>query len=314
MVLRQVQLVRVVDDPRARPDHAQPPLGEHDVAVTGRVQAVDDHVAPASAHGHEDPGRATDGHLDPGHVGDPLGPRTGGVDHEVGGQLGLLAGHVVPGRDAGDRPRLAAEADHLGEAADVRAVPLRRREEPQREPHRVHGAVGHLDRTLHVSGQTRLAPQGLVRTQHGRRDPARLAGIDEPGQVVHVLVRDGDEQAVVLLERPRGDPAEDAVLGDALDRGLHVTDRVAATAVQQAVVASGGPRGDLAALQHGDAQAPQGQVVSDRTAGATAPDHDDVWHVRADRCWHGPHLPDEVRSPDQASPGGRRPEWVHRPW
>ena len=44
--------------------------------------------------------------------------------------------------------------------------------------------------------------------------------------VVHVLVGEGDEQPAVLLERPGRDPAQDAVLGDALDGRLRVVDRI----------------------------------------------------------------------------------------
>ena len=48
------------------------------------------------------------------------------------------------------------------------------------------------------------APRAGVRTL--RRDPRGLAAGQELRQVVHVLVVDGDEQAVVLLEGPRRDP------------------------------------------------------------------------------------------------------------
>src|SRR4029453_17570467 len=87
------------------------------------------------------------------------------------------------------------------------------------------------------------------------------------------------EQPPVLLERPGRDAAQDAVLGDALDRRLRVVDGVAAARVQQPVVASGGARGQLAPLQQGHRQAAQRQVVGKGASGAAPADHDHAWRV-----------------------------------
>ena len=58
------------------------------------------------------------------------------------------------------------------------------------------------------------------------RDPAVLAAHNEVVVVLHVFIRECNEQPVILLEGPGTDRAQDHVLLDALDRGLPVVDCV----------------------------------------------------------------------------------------
>jgi hypothetical protein len=102
------------------------------------------------------------------------------------------------------------------------------------------------------------------RAQLQGRDAGGGAPVQEGRPVVHVVVGQGDEQAAVLLERAGGDAAQDAVLLDALDRGLLVGDGVAGSRVEQAVVAAGRARGQLTPLDQGDRQTAEGEVVGER--------------------------------------------------
>ena len=103
--------------------------------------------------------------------------------------------------------------------------------------------------------------------------PARNAG-----QVGHVLVGDGHEQAVVLLEGAGRDVAKERVLLDALHGRLLVVHGVARAAVQQAVVATrwcpdvNSPRSTSVTCD-----AAQREVVRERAAGTAAADDQDMW-------------------------------------
>ncbi len=131
-----------------------------------------------------------------------------------------------------------------------------------------------------ISGfNMRLEAEALVGAQFLDRDLALRAPAHEVVVVGHVLIGDGDEEPVVLLERARADPAQDGVLLDALDRRLLVVDGVPGSRVQQAVMASGRARGHLAALDEADAEPPQREVVREGGARATAADDQDVRSV-----------------------------------
>src|SRR4030095_16254488 len=116
-------------------------------------------------------------------------------------------------------------------------------------------------RPLRRGVQPRLSSKRLVRGQLLDRDPALLAAVDEVVVVGHVLVRERDEQAVVLLERAGAYPAEDRVLLDALDVRIVVTDGVARARMQEPVMAAGRPRRELAAFHQRDEQSAEREVV-----------------------------------------------------
>src|SRR4029453_5357843 len=167
----------------------------------------------------------------------------------------------------------------LHEVVQLRAVVLRRREEPKRHPHRVHRPVRDPYRPLRRGVQPRLSSKRLVRGQLLDRDPALLAAADEVGVVGHVLVRERDEQAVVLLERARAYPAEDRVLLDALDGRIVVTAGVARARLQEPVMAAGRPRRELAAFHQRDEQAAEREVVRQCAARPAASDDQHVGRV-----------------------------------
>ncbi len=75
------------------------------------------------------------------------------------------------------------------------------------------------------------------------------------------------------------DPAQDAVLFDALPRGLGVAHGVPAARVQQAVVAARSAVGQVVPLDERDAQPAQRQVERRAAARRAAADHQDIVFV-----------------------------------
>ena len=190
--------------------------------------------------------------------------------------LGVAARDVIVHGRAAHHAVVDQQPRHLDVVQQRRAVRLRRREEPQGHPHRVHRRVGHAHRGLQLRVQHRLQAKRLLGRELLRRDARRLAPLEEARQVRHVLVVDRHEQPVVLLERTGCDRAQDAVLLDAFHRRLVVVHGVPRAAVQQAVVTSRRPRRELAAFDERDAHAAEGQVVGERAAGAAAAHDQDV--------------------------------------
>ena len=96
--------------------------------------------------------------------------------------------------------------------------------------------------------------RGSRRSDVGRRRPPRTGtpvGAAAGGELVAeagVVERRGDEEAARVLDAVGRDPAQDAVLLDALRRGRRILDGVAPAGVEQAVEAAGRAVGEVAAL------------------------------------------------------------------
>jgi hypothetical protein len=146
VLLGHLEVVGVGHSPGAGPDDRQAPLGHHDVAVAGRVQAVDDQIAQPADERQQHPGGWLDGHGRAGHGGQALAPGAGGVDDQVGRQFGVAAGHMVVGDHSGDPPTGGHQPGHFGKGLQPGAAQPCGGEEPQRQPHRVHARVRHQHR------------------------------------------------------------------------------------------------------------------------------------------------------------------------
>ena len=153
VVLGHVEVVGILDHPRARADHREPALGHDDVAVAGLVQAVDDHVAQAPAQGQQHARRGPDRHVDAGHRA--RSARTTGRSRSPRCRRGSRASLPVT-RSRTAAPRHACPLHDQAVHVDVvrMSAPLcpRGREEAQRHPHRVHRAVGHAHGRLAAPG------------------------------------------------------------------------------------------------------------------------------------------------------------------
>ncbi len=107
-------------------------------------------------------------------------------------------------------------------------------------------------------------------------DAARAASRQPLVGVGRVVVRRRDEEAAGVLDGVRHDPAQDAVLVDALARRFGVAHGVAPAGVQQPVVAAGRAVGQIAPLDQRHAQPAQRQVQRGPAARRAAADDDDV--------------------------------------
>ena len=180
--------------PRARPGRRGPPRSRRwsprstGPAGAGRCrrrrpcEAVDHQIAQPAAQRQQHPRRRLDGHGRPGHGGQTLAPGAGGVHDEVGAELALATGQVVADRHPGDPPAGMEQAGDLGERSQPGAALLCGGEEPQRQPHRVHGRVRHPHRRLQGRVQPGLQRQGLGRGQLPGRDATGRAAGQEAGR------------------------------------------------------------------------------------------------------------------------------------
>jgi hypothetical protein len=96
--------------------------------------------------------------------------------------------------------------------------------------------------------------------------------------------RESDEQAIVQLQKIRHDAAQDHVLRDALEGGFLICDTIATAGVEQAVIAPRCAGGHSTALDDGDAQAAQREIVCRRCSGRSGTNHNDMRYRRYDRC------------------------------
>ena len=279
MVGGDTQIVRIVGRPRACSEHGHLALRQDNVAVPRSVQPADDHVAVAAAHGNHDAGGWRDRDGDARQRRHFPRPRPRGVDHDIRADLIVAPGGVISNRRSPDRPPGHRHARHLGEGPNLRTVAAGRGEEPQGHPHRVHGGVRHLHSQAQIGVEAGLQAKSMGAVDPAGRDGALPASLQELLLVGGVLVGQGHEQAVVLLERSRGDAPQDLVLGDALNGGGAVCRRVAGAAVEQAVVPACRTRGHLAPFNEGHSQTAQHKVVSESSACAAAANDHDVGRV-----------------------------------
>ena len=103
--------------------------------------------------------------------------------------------------------------------------------------------------------------------------PDGPATLDEQGDVVRVVFGGDHEEPAGVLDAVRHDPAQHAVLLDALLRRLGVLHGVAPAGVEEAVVAPGGAVAQVALLDQEGVEAAHRQVTKDPGAGGAATDH-----------------------------------------
>ena len=85
-----------------------------------------------------------------------------------------------------------------------------------------------------------------------------------------------NEQPAGVLDAIRGDAPQHVVLVDAFLGRDRVFDHVAATRMQQAVIATGRTSGQVSAVEQQGFETAQGGVTRDAGAGRAAADHQDL--------------------------------------
>ena len=156
-----------------------------------------------------------------------------------------------------------------------------------REAEGVDRGVGNAHRADEVRVDGRLDAAGLGGVDDVGTNSSALARLDKGLLVLQVVLGQGDEQAVGLLDTMPGDAAQDHVLADALAGALAVGDGIARAAVHQAVVASCRAGAVVVALDEQHAQAAQRAIPRGASArGATTDDDHVIFLVINVACYH----------------------------
>ena len=249
---------------------------DHDVAIAWSMAAVDDRVGHALV---EDEHRAlARGHrqLDPGQARNLPGP-------------GTRRGHESTERHSADRP--GADVRDLG-----REQPLARSVEPDQsvvgtglatptprvgqvgldQLPRLHGRVRHTEGTPNRRVEGRLPAQEVPHGHLLARHAAGRAGARKVGQVVVGVARGGHEVTAGVLDAGGCDPAQDAILVDALAGGQRVLGDIPPTRMEQAVVTTARAAAHVALLDEQAAQAAPGEVAQQPCPGGSTTDDEHI--------------------------------------
>ena len=269
-------VVRVGHVDRGRADDGHGADRHQDVAVAGRVAAVDDGVDEAV--GHRDHRALAGAHGDraAGHAGDLPGPRARGVDDQRGGQVALVARAPVAHGCAGHLAARDRQADDLVVGEHRAALGLDGRAERSQHVEGVGRGIRDAEGAGDGRVERRLFLEHLRDADLRGLDVAFAAGVDPLVRVGRVVVGGRDEEAAGVLDGVRHDPAQDAVLLDALARRFRVAHGVASARMQQPVVAARRAVGQIGPLDQRHPQPAQRQVERGPAARRAAADDDDV--------------------------------------
>ncbi len=268
--------LRVGDSLIGGSDHGDGANGDDDVAVGGHLAAVHHGVEHAVIDGDHGSLPGLDHELDPGSVGDAAGPGSGGVHHHVGGDLDRFSGHQIVAAGPHHPVPVADQGLDLVIGEEAGSVLQRRGHRCLGGHERVGGGVGYLEAVGDAGIQIGLAPESLGHRDLGHVDAGRAASLQETGHVVLVVPRGDDEEAPGLLDAMGHDPAQDPVLLDALHRRLGVLDHVAASGVEETVIATGGAVGEISLLDEKGLESAHRQVSHHAGSGGSAPDDEDL--------------------------------------
>ena len=155
------------------------------------------------------------------------------------------------------------------------------------EAERVDRGVRDADGADELRIHRRLDATGLLGVDDVGTDAGALAGLYKGLLVLQVVLGQGDEQSVGLLNAVAGNAAQNHVLADALGCALAVGHGIAGAAVHQAVVATRGPRAIVIALDQQHAQAAQRAIPRRSGTRSAATDDDHVIFLVVDVvCYH----------------------------
>ena len=218
-------------------------------------------------------------HVDAGQFGDPVAPDAAGIHDDRGVKIFGHPCRQVAGADADHGVTVADEARDFGMEADLSAVKLGVQHIGRAQAERVDTAVRHPDGADQVGIDRRFEPPGQVGIDDFGIDAGLAAGFHEGFLVGQVVFREGDEEAVGLVDAVGCDAAEDAVLADALFGRFGIVHGIARTGVQEAVVPARGAGGDVGPLDEQGPQPAHRAVALRPRAGDAAADDDDVVFV-----------------------------------
>ena len=216
-------------------------VSRHQDIGVGRLAAtVDDDVVDAVGEDEEGSLGREHAHLHAGEFRDVLPPDTAGIDGDGRVIIGLLSRLAVHGVHTLDGVALLDEARHLRVQAHLAAAQFGVQHIGRTQAEGVYAAVRHLDGADEVRVHGRLHAAGQFGVDDFCADARTAAGIHEGLLVSEVVFRQGNEQAVGLVDAMGCNAAENHVLFNAFLCAFGVVDRIACTGVQQAMVTARG--------------------------------------------------------------------------
>ncbi len=197
----------------------------------------------------------------------------------------LLAGARAAHAGPGHAITVPMDGHHGVVGEHARAALLRA---AGQRPHRLpnfHVAVRHAEhaRDIGVAGAAPGAAPSPDRSPRSR-SPVAAHPCGELVRVGRVVPRRGHEEPAGVLDAVGGDPAQDAVLADALLGCPRVLDRVATSGVQQAVEAAARALGEIRAVDQHHVQPAQRRVPGHARARGAATDHEHIGAERGHGC------------------------------
>src|SRR3712207_3890521 len=259
-----------------RSDNAHCVVGHENVGVGRLAAAVDDHVVDSMA---EDKERTFGGkHIDRnvGHASQEVSPNAGGVDGYPSPCLGSGAAAVIAQLHAHDAATLHDEARYLVIGQDVGPVAAGVNDVSHGKPERVDGGVGNFHRPDERWVDRRLHASGLLGRNDVGTDTGLAAGGYESGLIGQVVLGQGDEESIGLIDAMAGYAPQNHVLLDTFPGRLRVGHGISGATMEQSMVASRGAVGKVILLYEQHFQTAHGAVAGRSGTGYAASDDDDV--------------------------------------
>ena len=156
------------------------------------------------------------------------------------------------------------------------------------QPERVHRRIRHLYRTDYTGVNGRFQPKSLCGIYRLCLYASLTALLYKIGLVVQPILGEGDEQALCLLHAVGSDTAEYPVLAYAFFGPFAVCNRIAGSAVKQAMVAARSSVADVSALYQQCRETAQRAVPHCSSTGDATADDD---YIVFFRCHITDYLP-----------------------
>ena len=278
---------------RGRAEDGDGAVGHEDVAVGALVQAVDDAGREAVVEGDERSAVGLDAHFKAHELHDLGRPGTCGVHHHVAGDTELFARHGVAGAHALHLSGFLFDGDDFVVRQHFAAVAAGGHGVVPHEAETVHAGIRHAVHGADGGVERRLKAQGFLDIHLFCGDARPAAGFHPRLFKVGIVLLGEDEEAFGFFHTFLADAAQDHVFFNAFLGRLVVFHRIAAAAVQQAVIAGTGTGSDTALFQQYGLDSAHAEVAQDAyTCGAAADnDYSRVFHTASlPLVWWNFHL------------------------
>ena len=275
LFIGRARVLGVVDAHRRRAEDRDRAVRHEDVAVRRLVQAVDDVVRKALIEGDQSPLVRLHRDVQPRKLGDLLAPAARRIDEDVAGDRIFLAREAVAHAHAFELAVLLLDADDLCIRLVAAAVAHGGSDVLARHAETVDRRVGHGVGGDNMTRQARLHAERFIERQRTRFDAARLTAFDPARLEVRIVRIETHEHAADWLDTRHTDLSENHVLLDALLRGFLILDRVASTAVQEAMIARACTVDEILLFEEQNIDAAHGKIAQYADTRSSSSDDDD---------------------------------------